>query len=277
MNKIAAITVFFPGVEKYLRKFLESLNNQTEKNFDLIVINDKYGNLEKIQKRFPCLSIIDVPYSSTISKNKEFGIRYAKNAGYEFLVFCDSDDYFSHNRVKKSVDFLKSGYDIVCNDISLFEKESIYKNKYFSNHLENKTNIDLSFLEDKNIMGFTNTSISLNNLDIPEFLPTLIASDWFFFTNLMRNGASAIFTNEMISYYRQHKNNTIGIGNLNLSVYRSTVDIKLQHYRIFEHLYPCLGKLISSPKLKNPDEHLQLLLDNRINNPFWLEEVRVDS
>ncbi len=277
MNKIAAITVFFPGVEKYLRKFLESLNNQTEKNFDLIVINDKYGNLEKIQKRFPCLSIIDVPYSSTISKNKEFGIRYAKNAGYEFLVFCDSDDYFSHNRVKKSVDFLKSGYDIVCNDISLFEKESIYKNKYFSNRLENKTNIDLSFLEDKNIMGFTNTSISLNNLDIPEFLPTLIASDWFFFTNLMRNGASAIFTNEMISYYRQHKNNTIGIGNLNLSVYRSTVDIKLQHYRIFEHLYPCLGKLISSPKLKNPDEHLQLLLDNRINNPFWLEEVRVDS
>ena len=107
------------------------------------------------------------------------------------------------------------------------------------------------------MMGFTNTSILLKNVDIPTFIPSLIASDWFFFTKLIQNGASSIFTNEAISYYRQHENNTLGIGDLNHDVYMLTVDIKLQHYKIFKHLGSSLDEIVSLSKPENLDEHLQ--------------------
>ena len=44
-----------------------------------------------------------------------------------------------------------------------------------------------------------------------KFDELLIAVDWFMFKGLLKLGFKAIFTNEIISYYRQHLDNTIGL------------------------------------------------------------------
>ena len=126
------------------------------------------------------------------------------------MIFGDSDDYFKNNRVDKSIELLNKA-DIVINDLSLFNENGIYEEKYLSHRLENLDMIDVEFIKDKNIFGMSNTAIRLKNISKIEFDDKVVAVDWCFFKNLLKQGLKAIFTNETISYYRQHKNNTVGL------------------------------------------------------------------
>jgi glycosyltransferase involved in cell wall biosynthesis len=210
MSKIAFLTTIFPMKQEFLIDFFSSLENQTYKDFDIIVVNDGYKDFEAIRKLYQKLNIIELKYSNTIAKNREFGINWCKKKGYDILIFGDSDDYFEHNRIEKSIELLKD-YDIVVNDLSLFDENGIYEEKYISNRVENNSIINLQFIEDKNIFGMTNTAVNLQKIKKINFSNDLVAVDWFLFKELLKKKLSAIFTNETLSYYRQYPNNTVGL------------------------------------------------------------------
>lgn len=210
MQKVAFLTTIFPTKNEYLITFFDSLEQQTYKNFDIIVVNDGYKNFEFLQQKYPNLKIIELPYKNTPAKNREYGINYCIDADYDILIFGDSDDYFAENRVAKSLELLKS-YDIVVNDLSLFDDYSIYEEKYISHRVNNLSTIDLEFIKDKNIFGMTNTGLKLKNIKKVNFKDTIIAVDWYLFQNMLTQGLKALFTNETISYYRQYENNIVGL------------------------------------------------------------------
>jgi glycosyltransferase involved in cell wall biosynthesis len=211
LNKVSFLTTVFPKNEKYLYDFFNSLKNQTYQNFDIVVINDGYKKFDKIKDDFSQnLNIIEVQYSNTPAKNKEYGINYCIDQKYDVLIFGDSDDYFQNNRVKKSLEFLNKA-DVVVNDLSLFNKNGVFKKNYMSHRINNLDIIDIEFIKDKNIFGMSNTAVKLKNLPKVLFDDKIIAVDWYFFKRLLEKGSKAIFTNEIITYYRQHKKNTIGL------------------------------------------------------------------
>jgi glycosyltransferase involved in cell wall biosynthesis len=211
LNKVSFLTTVFPKNEKYLYVFFDSLKKQTYQNFDIIVINDGYKKFDKIKNKYSQnLNIIEVPYSGTPAKNKEYGINYCLDQKYDFLIFGDSDDYFQNNRVKKSLEFL-SKTDVVVNDLSLFNKNGVFKKNYISHRINNLDIVNVEFIRDKNIFGMSNTAVKLKNLSKVLFDDNVVAVDWFFFKILLEKGFKAIFTNEIITYYRQHKENTIGL------------------------------------------------------------------
>ena len=87
------------NVEKYLEKCLESILNQTFKDFEAIIVNDgstdnsqeiidKYVN--KDQKIFKSFK----KENGGLSDARNFGIERAKG---EYIVFLDSDDYIDEN------------------------------------------------------------------------------------------------------------------------------------------------------------------------------------
>jgi glycosyltransferase involved in cell wall biosynthesis len=210
-NKIAFLTIIFPAQKDFLYKFLDSLKNQTYKNFDLIIVNDGYGSLNRIKKKFnDSINIIEIKSSNTPAKNREIGINYCIDSKYEILIFGDSDDWFKNNRIEVSLKYLIDN-DIVVNDLSLFNEDGIYEEKYISNRVNNLEIIDKNFISDKNIFGMTNTAIKLKDMSHVTFEDSLVAVDWYFFELLLNNGLKAIFTNETLSFYRQHNNNTIGL------------------------------------------------------------------
>ena len=43
--------------------FFRSLNEQTCKDFDVVVVNDGYHGVEKFINQYPALNIIDLPYN----------------------------------------------------------------------------------------------------------------------------------------------------------------------------------------------------------------------
>ncbi|NVJ54173.1 MAG: glycosyltransferase family 2 protein [Campylobacteraceae bacterium] len=265
MNKIVFLTTIFPMNKKYLYDFFDSLKNQIYKKFDIVVVNDGFENFEKIKLKYnQVLTIIELNYSNTPAKNREFGINYCIENNYNILIFGDSDDYFEKNRINKSIELLKNN-DIVVNDLSLFDDSGVYEEKYLSNRLKNLQLVDFKFIRDKNIFGLSNTAIKLNNLEkviIPE---DLIAVDWYFFTLLLDALKKAIFTNETVSYYRQYQENTVGITELNIDSFQKIVKVKKLHYEALKD------------KINGFDIKLKGLLDikfnnqKKINNPLWWE------
>lgn len=211
MIKTVFLTTIFPMNEQYLFDFFDSLQNQTYKDFDVIVVNDGHKNFESIKAKYAkYLNIIELKYSNTPAKNREHGVNYCIDAGYDILVFGDSDDYFAENRVKKSLELLNE-YDIVVNDLSLFDEHGIYEERYISHRLNNMSVVGLEFIEDKNIFGLSNTAIRLKNIHKVSFDKDIVAIDWFLFKMLLSNGSKAIFTNETVSYYRQYLGNIVGL------------------------------------------------------------------
>ena len=210
MKTVAFLTTIFPMKEQFLIDFFDSLSRQTYDKFDVIVVNDGYDNFYDVKIKYQNLSIIELPYSDTPAKNREYGINYCIDNKFDILIFGDSDDYFSNNRITKSVKLL-SDHEIVVNDLTTFDKIGIVQHKYISNRVKNNSIINYSFIKDKNIFGMSNTAINLNILDKVKFDDSLVAVDWFMFKDLLKLGHKAIFTNEIISYYRQYSDNTIGL------------------------------------------------------------------
>ncbi len=132
--KISVIVPIY-NVEKYLRKCLDSLVNQTFKDYEVILVND--GSTDSSQE------IID-EYTSKYSclksfKKKNGGMSSARNLGLkhatgDYLAFVDSDDFVE-------LDFLEKMYDkaistksdvTICDYYSLNEEEK----RYIKCHME---------------------------------------------------------------------------------------------------------------------------------------------
>lgn len=96
-NKIdISIIVPIYNTEKYLKKCLDSLINQTKENIEFILIND--GSTDKSEEIIKSYNDKRIKYY----KNKNRGIGKTRNFGIEksngeYLMFIDSDDYVSNN------------------------------------------------------------------------------------------------------------------------------------------------------------------------------------
>ena len=208
--KIAFLTTIFPMKRQFLIDFFNSLNNQTYDNFDVVVANDGYSNFNEIKLKYGKLNIVELECSNTPAKNREYGINYCIERKYDILIFGDSDDYFSNNRVELALEALNSN-DIVVNDVSLFDNNGTYEDMYISNRLENDSKVNFNYIKNKNIFGLSNTALKINILSRVSFDKDLVAVDWYLYKGLLKNGCKAIFTNKAITYYRQYKDNTVGL------------------------------------------------------------------
>ncbi len=210
MKNVVFLTTIFPMKEQFLIDFFDSLSRQTYDNFDVVVVNDGYDNFYDVKIKYQNLSIIELPYSGTPAKNREYGINYCIECKYDILIFGDSDDYFSNNRVELSLNILNSN-DIVVNDVSLFDDRGVYETMYISNRLSDNSKVNYSYIKNKNIFGLSNTALKINILSEVSFDKDLVAVDWYLYKGLLKNSCKAIFTNKAITYYRQHKDNTVGL------------------------------------------------------------------
>jgi glycosyltransferase involved in cell wall biosynthesis len=265
ITKVAFFTVVHPHNEKFLLSFLNSLNNQTYKKFDLVVVNDGLKNFRQFINDFSNLNFIELNSGYSHIKNREIGINYCIKKKYNFLIFGDSDDYFDSNRIETSIKLLKKN-DIIINDVSTFNKNGIIKNKYFSNRLNNYQTINFDFIEDKNIFGLSNTALNLKNLSILEFPNDIIALDWYIFSIFLINGKKAIFTNDTLSYYRQHKKNFVGLKKIDIASFKKGLDIKIAHYK-------AMSKFNINFKTKLEMIYKRKFTTKDIKFPLWWEQI----
>jgi hypothetical protein len=284
MNKrkhpVAFSTTIFPIDESYIADFFSSLDKQTCRNFDLVILNDDYGCLDKYRERFPHLSIVELIYSDVPAANREHALNTIKQMGYEIVVFGDIDDTFDSDRVRKSVAYLQE-FDVVVNDVSLFDEHGVFATNYMSNRIDNNTVIDKGFVRDKNIFGLSNTAIRLSLIDTVQFDRELIALDWYLFACLLEKEASALFTSEIVTYYRQHEVNTVGLKKFSVDSIKRIFAVKYKHYQLMSKIDPIYIELFEDMnktliEIEN-SSHLRALVDRNnqiVGSPLWWECIK---
>lgn len=134
MIKVSIIVPVY-NTEKYLRKCLDSLVNQTLKEIEIIIINDKSPDnsgkiiMEYKNKYKEKIKVIHNKTNKGIGYNRNMGV---KNASGKYVVFVDSDDYLDKDNLEKMYDYSeKNKTDItVCmlRKVSFDDKSLGYEN-----------------------------------------------------------------------------------------------------------------------------------------------------
>ena len=95
--------------EEYVRETLESIFNQTYKNFEVIVVDD--GSTDK---SIEIINEFDIKLFHT-NRKRAGGARNVgiDNAIGDYIIFLDSDDYFTNNTVLERLNNLIKDEDII--------------------------------------------------------------------------------------------------------------------------------------------------------------------
>lgn len=114
MEKVTLIVPVY-NVEKYLRRCLDSLLNQTYNNIEILCVNDcSPDNSQDILEEYEKAGRIKVIVNDEnlgLGKSRERALN--KSTG-NYVMFIDSDDYIAADYVEKYIDAMKHGdYDIV--------------------------------------------------------------------------------------------------------------------------------------------------------------------
>lgn len=103
MTKVSIMVAAYNG-EKYIRETLESLLAQTYKDFEIIVTDD--GSTDGTAGIVKSFSDARIRYfykenEGVMAKTRNFGIRKAVG---EFIAFCDQDDIWYPEKLKKQLE-----------------------------------------------------------------------------------------------------------------------------------------------------------------------------
>lgn len=260
LKETAVMTVAYETKEPFLENFLGSIAKQEDKLFTLEIFND---NIIEINKRIkPYRSNLDIKVTEcnrTPIKIREYAINKLKDKGYSKIIFCDFDDTFDQERVKKTKSLLDT-HEIVVNDVDLcWSSGKIIKN-YFARHLH-RSKITKKDLRKHNMIGFSNSAIRTEILEKSvQFPEDLIALDWYFFASLLERNHTTFFTSEPLTRYVQHENNTIGLGNVTREKLIRVLKTKILHYKEMKRINKSYDRLYA--------EYLELErnMENILNN-----------
>lgn len=114
-----------------LKESIESILNQTYKNFEFLIIddgsNEECVNLVKSynDKR---INLVRNEQNIGLEKSLNKGLKLAKG---KYIVRMDTDDIAYTDRIEKQVDFIKknSEYSIVGSKAEIFDESGVYRSK----------------------------------------------------------------------------------------------------------------------------------------------------
>lgn len=102
MNDKISVVVPIYNVEKYLKRCIESIIDQSYENIEIILVDD--GSPDCCGKM--CDSYLSVDSRIKVIHQENRGLSEARNSGIEkasgkYIVFIDSDDYIAENMIEK--------------------------------------------------------------------------------------------------------------------------------------------------------------------------------
>jgi glycosyltransferase involved in cell wall biosynthesis len=165
---------------------IESILNQTFKNFELIIIDDcSTDNTVQIINSFKDGRL------KLICNSKNYGVSVSRNKGIKLskgnvIAFCDSDDRWNHEKLEKQLPELEN-HDIICSDFIL-EKSKNLKSKI----IREKKLIFYSDLLKYNFIANSSGIYNVTSLG-KEYQKSIGAEDFLMWLNLAKRSKKPIF------------------------------------------------------------------------------------
>lgn len=210
MIKLSVIVPVY-NVEKYIRKCLDSLINQTLNNMEFIFVNDGSPDnskkiIEEYQKKDSRIKLFNKENGGQASA-RNFGLKHAKG---EYIAFLDSDDYVRedmyeilYNRAKKD------DLDIVICNYFL-----VYSDKIVENH-SNVTSAKEKYISPNEYITLSPSPwnkiirhkyLDKQNFNFPE---GIIYEDLASIPLLSLNNPKIVYLNQCLHYYVQSASSTM--------------------------------------------------------------------
>lgn len=126
MKKFSIIVPVY-NVEKYLNNCLDSIINQTYKNFEVIIVNDGSPDnsqkiIDKYANKYPDKIKSYIKKNGGLGSARNFGIERANG---EYICFVDSDDFIEDNMLELLNNFVKdTNPDIVIFDNYIYTEKT---------------------------------------------------------------------------------------------------------------------------------------------------------
>lgn len=279
--KLCILLASYNG-EKYISEQLDSIINQTYKNWELIIRDDGSKDetvtiLNKYEKKDERIKILrDDKGNLGFLKNFE---ELLFNAKEEFILFSDQDDFWLKNKLEKFVEKIRDLDEKVlskpllihCNSLVCDDKLEIIKEEFIDSKIAKKTNSNIYFFE-YIVQGSTSM---VNKKMIKESLPFLknVTLHDRYFHLLSQFLGTRVFIDESLVKYRQHERNEIGA---NRSIIKNIMSKKyfyVEDRKLIEEIKEKYIKCLRKRDLNDIEKYLEVTDRNKNRlERFWLSK-----
>lgn len=223
--KIDILLASYNG-EKYIKQQIESILQQTYKEWKLFIKDDHSTDktveiVKEYIHKFPeKIFLIESSINSGSAKDNFMSMLEYTTA--EYVMFCDQDDVWLSEKVKVTLGamkkvVLKYGQDLpalVHGDLQVVDKKLnlVAESLFYMQNLDSRKVLFRDYLVQNNITGCT---VMINRAlinKIKEIPRNYIMHDWWFALIASAFGKVYYMDNKMIKY-RQHENNAEGAKN----------------------------------------------------------------
>lgn len=232
--------------EKYVRSQLDSILNQTEKNFRILIRDDGSTDntiqiLREYESKYSNIQIIKDDKPSRGAAANFFELM--KHTDAEYVMFCDQDDYWLPNKIEVSMRAMTNAEEKYAKGCPMLIYTA-YKPVDEDLHdmpMKNSNNMVYKHFDQINRLLIQNyvtgctmmINKTLCDIAAVDYEPSILMHDWW-----LALCASAMghinYVNEVTMKYRQHQSQSVG-----------AVDVKSFSYRL---------KKFTNPETKNMDK-----------------------
>ena len=217
------VVISYYNSELYLKEAINSILNQTYKNFELWLIND--GSNDKSESIAKSIKDSRIKY---FTNKKNIGLSKTLNnviinSDHDYLVRMDSDDISYPNRIKKQIEVFKKDPNI---GICCSSRNIIGSNQRFNDYFPE--NLKRSFLK-KNWIAHPTVVLNLRVLkrfNLNYDTKIKYAQDYDLWCRIIENDIKFYHIKEPLINYRHHENQIASIKKFQQSFYTYIIRIK---------------------------------------------------
>ena len=199
---MALVDIILPNFnkEKYIKETIDSILNQSFKDFNLFIIDDNsIDNSVKVIEKYSDkrIKFIKLKKNKGVYFCRNFGMRISKS---KYISFIDADDYWDGNKLKNQISFMeKFSYKFTYTDYVPFKSKNNIK--VFKKKINVIKEFDLKrFIYDSSI-AMSTVIINRSILKNTKFKKLKICEDYLFKCELLKK-YNAFKCENALMFYR---------------------------------------------------------------------------
>lgn len=206
MNYKKMVSVIIPlyNSEKYIETTIESVINQTYKNWELLIIDDNSKDngvviVKEYIKKDSRIKLLVNSQNMGAAKTRNYGIKEAKG---EYIAFLDSDDLWNCDKLEKQINFMeKNNYSVTYTGFKKVFIDTPQKGEYISKHKES-----LSYKELLKANWLSTFTVIYNQEILgKKYFPDIRAGqDYGLWLDLAKENGKIYGMDEILGTYRVH-------------------------------------------------------------------------
>lgn len=262
-NKLVSVIIPIYNVEKYVKEAIESIQKQTYKNIEIIIVDDgstdnTYKIVEELAKKDKRIKLFKNEKNLKIVKTLNFALSMSNG---EYIARMDGDDISALDRIEKKVKFLEENkeYDLVGCSMKAIDLDGniIGQSIHFSN--ENLLKKTLKYVTPVSHIWVARKSL-YDKLNGYRELPGV--EDYDFVLRMTSIGLKYTNIEDYFGYF-------VRIGREGNTIRSFGIKQRKMHYYVF--------KLYKERLKKRKDSFSEGDLNNYLKTPYFLEKLHVFS